>query len=166
MMDRPGPPEGSKRVSASRSAVSVFTKAELLRLAMLAKEQGVAISLERDGTKISITPCPMAPALEPLRHEVFGPIVDPPAPPIDSGFDHRERAAMEQLVVAGVGIAIHVDMMRSVGPQTCQKLAERGYVEILGNETGRSSGERVALTTKGHRDWEALTNYYKRHPAL
>ncbi|NML73087.1 hypothetical protein HHL25_03000 [Rhizobium sp. S-51] len=143
-----------------------FTKAELLRLASIAKEQGVAISLERDGTKIAIAPCPVAPALEPPRDEVAGPVLDHPAPPIDSGFDHRERAAMEQLVAAGVGIPVRVDTMHCVGPFTCQRLAGRGYVEILVNETGRSSGERVALTGKGLQDWKALGGYYERYPAL
>lgn len=143
-----------------------FTKSELLRLASIAKEQGVAISLERDGTKITISPCPVAPPLEPLLHEVAGLAIDPPEPPIDSGFDHRERAAMEQLVAAGVGVPIHVDTMRSVGPLTCRQLAERGYVEILGHETGRSSGERVALTRQGLQDWKALRSYYERYPAL
>lgn len=143
-----------------------FTKSELLRLASIAKEQGVAISLERDGTKITISPCPVAPTHEAPRHQMAWPIVDPPAPPIDSGFDHREQAAMEQLVAAGVGVPIHVDTMRSVGPLTCQRLAERGYVEILVNETGRSPGERIALTRKGLQDWKALGSYYERHPAL
>ncbi|MBW8285071.1 MAG: hypothetical protein K0M55_15880 [Rhizobium sp.] len=144
---------------------AIFTKAELLRLASIAQEQGVAISLERDGTKVTIAPCHMIPDLEPPRHGVSGPIVDPHPPPFPE-FDHRERAAMEQLVAAGVGVPVHVDTMRSVGPLTCQKLAEQGYVEILGNETGRSSGERVALTRNGLREWEALRRYYERCPAL
>lgn len=144
---------------------ALINKAELLRMANIAKEYGVVVEHEYDGIIIRVAPHYGA---EPQNKTQPKHISNPEAPPdpIQPAFDHRELVSMERLVECGVGMKIHSCTIRSFGPRSRQKLLDRGYIEVVSDAEADFKNEQISLTKKGLSDWKAMQRHRSKYPYL
>lgn len=148
------------------TAKALITKAELLRMAKIAKEYGVVVERVYNGTTVRVGPHgepPMKSAPQSaVRRQAPHTVPSPIQPPLSK----YELAVMKSLAALGLTAKVRSTKLKLFGATTREKLLVRGYVDIHRPDGGKPRDETVSLTQKGFKDWEAYLKHIREHPYL
>ncbi|MGJ7039645.1 hypothetical protein J2Y63_002903 [Shinella sp. BE166] len=145
---------------------ALVKRVDLLRMARVAKELGVVVSLEQDGVTIRVSPFDVGNP-ETIDAQLPARLASPlPPEPIKPPLNYLETAVMETLIGCGVGVGVAFSAIRSLGPQTKAKLVKRGYITVTRNPDVKGSDDEISLTAKGRAHWNAMEKYNKTYPRL
>ncbi|MDP9572634.1 UNVERIFIED_ORG: hypothetical protein J2W66_003127 [Agrobacterium larrymoorei] len=148
------------------TAKALITKAELLRMAKIAKEYGVVVERVYNGITVRVGPhgeppiksSPQSAGRRQAPHTVPSPI----QPPLNK----YELAVMKSLAALGVTAKVRSAKLKLFGAATREKLLARGYVDLHRAEGSKPRDETVSLTQKGFKDWEAYLKHIRDNPYL
>lgn len=149
------------------TAKALITKAELLRMANIAKEYGVIVEQVYEGITIRVAPhhgeaqassAPRFRGRDPARNNV--------RPPIQPPLNKYEEAVMKSLAAVAPTAQLRCVKLKLFGAATREKLLAREYVVIHRPDGGKPRDETVRLSEKGVKDWEAHLKHIREHPYL
>lgn len=135
---------------------ALITKAELLRMANIAKEYGVIVEKVHRGITIRVAPHHgNPPATSAARVSDRRPVPDKVRPPIQPPLNKYEEAVMKSLAAVTPAGQLRCVKLKLFGAATREKLLSRQYVIIQRPDGGKSRDETIRLSEKGIKDWEA-----------
>ncbi|MEX2741066.1 hypothetical protein AB3480_06415 [Rhizobium mongolense] len=149
-----------------------LSKADMLRIATVAKEYGVIVEYVDGDTTIRIEPHHGA---EPVKPSDRANQVDAilsrgrrgnPVPPITPDLNWREADVMLQLSRYPIGQKVHWRTLANFGPATQKKLEDRGYIDVSYEAEKPDVLNEVWLTKSGMKAWNSLRSYYDKYPSL
>lgn len=127
---------------------------DLAAMAKVAKEYGVRVEHEFQGTVIRIQPALNANDMRPANLDSLNAFCDPFGP-ILPALDYKEAFTMKTLVEIGVGQKAYSCLIRWCDLATVKKLVAKGY--ILAKPPGRKiSDDEITLTDAGLVAWNDL----------
>lgn len=139
-----------------------FTQAQLRTAAKIAKEHGVSIRLEADGS-ITISPSSTPTTDDELDRELeaFERHVPWPGPHLN----HREERVL-QVLVEGNGHAMAADAIPLAGPRTVNGLVSYGLVGLEDSAETFDRHQKIHATKEGLSFFSRRNAHYRRYPSL
>ena len=144
---------------------ALITKAQLLKMANIAKKYGVVVEQEENGIKVRVAPFHGAEPAHSRDHSRDS-VLDAPPEPIQPRFDHREHFVMERLSELRVGAKVHMCTLRGIAPSTQKKLLAPGYITVHHGKRGKLIDDEISLTRRGLGDWKALMHNRSKYWSL
>lgn len=149
------------------TAKALITKAELLRMANIAKEYGVIVEKVHRGITIRVAPHHgNSPAMSSPHVSDRRSVPDKVRPPIQPPLNKYEEAVMKSLAAVAPTAQLRCVRLKLFGAATREKLLARQYVIIHRPDGGKPRDETVRLSEKGVKDWEAHLKHIREHPYL